>query len=77
MTRIMVMSRMTLTMWQMILILELNYNSDYSDDMSEDLNEELDDLLADNLDQQDSVASEMTFLEDLLHSLRELQKRKN
>ena len=36
----------------------------------------LDDLLADNLDQQDSVASEMTFLEDLLQSLRELKRGK-
>ena len=55
--------------------LELNYNSDYSDNMSEDLNEELDDLIADNLDQE-SVPSEVTFLEDLLQSLRDLKRGK-
>ena len=55
--------------------LELNYNSDYSDNMSEDLNEELDDLIADNLDQE-SIPSEVTFLEDILQSLRDLKRGK-
>ena len=55
--------------------LELNYNSDYSDDLSKDLNEELDDLIADNLDQV-SVSSEVTFLEDVLQSLRDLKRGK-
>ena len=53
--------------------LELNY-SDYSDDISEDLNAELDDLIADQ--EEDTFSDEMTFLEDLLQSLRDLNRGK-
>ena len=57
--------------------LELNY-SDYSDDISEDLNEELDDLIADQItdDEEETFSDEMTFLEDLLQSLRDLNRGK-
>ena len=54
--------------------LELNY-SDYSDDISEDLNEELEDLITDQ-EEEDTVPDEMTFLEDLLQSLRDLNRGK-
>ena len=53
--------------------LELNY-SDYSDDISKDLNAELDDLIADQ--EEDTFSDEMTFLEDLLQSLRDLNRGK-
>ena len=53
--------------------LELNY-SDYSDDISEDLNAELDDLITDQ--EEDTFSDEMTFLEDLLQSLRDLNRGK-
>ena len=57
--------------------LELNY-SDYSDDISEDLNVELDDLIADQIadEEEDTFSDEMTFLEDLLQSLRDLNRGK-
>ena len=54
--------------------LELNY-SDYSDDISEDLNEELEDLIADQ-EVEETFPDEMTFLEDLLQSLRDLNRGK-
>ena len=53
--------------------LELNY-SDYSDDISEDLNAELDDLITDQ--EEDTFSDEMTFLDDLLQSLRDLNRGK-
>ena len=57
--------------------LELNY-SDYSDDISEDLNEELDDLIADQIadEEEETFSDKMTFLEDLLQSLRDLNRGK-
>ena len=57
--------------------LELNY-SDYSDDISKDLNEELDDLIADQIadEEEETFSDEMTFLEDLLQSLRDLNRGK-
>ena len=54
--------------------LELNY-SDYSDDISKDLNEELEDLIADQ-EVEETFPDEMTFLEDLLQSLRDLNRGK-
>ena len=55
--------------------LELNY-SDYSDDISEDLNEELEDLIADQEEEEETFSDKMTFLEDLLQSLRDLNRGK-
>ena len=57
--------------------LELNY-SDYSGDISEDLNAELDDLIADQItdEEEETFSDEMTFLEDLLQSLRDLNRGK-
>ena len=57
--------------------LELNY-SDYSDDISEDLNEELDDLITDQIadEEEETFSDEMTFLDDLLQSLRDLNRGK-
>ena len=55
--------------------LELNY-SDYSDDISEDQNEELEDLITDQEEEEETFRDEMTFMEDLLQSLRDLNRGK-
>ena len=50
------------------------YNLTYSDDISKDLNEELEDLITDQ--EEETFSDKMTFLEDLLQSLRDLNRGK-